>query len=255
VLSCDQLITTAADTEIPFIIDNVGVISEGQRLLLENRARVLSEKYRCDVRVIIVPDMREYGYRDILDLANHFYENLNLGYGIGRNCILITLSMAERDYDLAVWGTRANSAFTLYGIDNILDKHILPKLKNNEYSAAFTAFLSRAEVYFQMAEDGKPFNSRTDPANISIKLLIIVILSLLISLVICTFWRMKMKTATIATTAHNYIPAGGFRLTDQGDQFLFRTTTRTRIQSSSSSSAGRAISGRSGGSSGRSGKF
>ena len=244
----------ASTDEVPYVYDGDGVITEAQRLVLDNRAKSLSEKYRCDVRIFVVSDMRGYGYQDILDLQNYFYSSLYLGYGYDRNCVLLTLSIDDRDFDLAVWGDRANNAFTLYGIDNILDKHILPRLGNNEYYAAFQAFLGRAEDYFEMAENGKPFDARTDTANIRAKLIPIALASLLIAFLACTIMKNSMKTATLAKTAHSFIPAGGFTLTAQGDQFLYMTTARTRIQSNSSSS-NRASSNRSGGSSGRSGKF
>ena len=68
---------------------------------------------------------------------------------------------------------------------------------------------------------------------------ILILLPLAIAFGICMFWRSKMKTAKIARQADNYIPAGGFNLTRSSDIFLYRTTTRTKIQSSSSSPAKR----------------
>ncbi|MCL2046667.1 MAG: TPM domain-containing protein [Oscillospiraceae bacterium] len=254
-LSLLPLGVVATNSELPYVYDGVGLLSELQLIRLENRAKSLSETYQCDLRIIIVSDMREYGYRDILDLANDLYTSYNLGYGLEKNCVLLTLSMNNRDYDFAVWGTRAENAFTLYGIDNILDKHILPKLADDDYYSAFGAFFNRAEEYFDMALNGRPFDTRTDRSNVGRKILVSIVISIIVSFLLCSVWRSKMKTASIAKTAHNYIPAGGFMLTGQMDQFLYRTTTRTRIQSNTSSGSGRATSGRSGGSSGRSGRF
>ena len=69
----------------------------------------------------------------------------------------------------------------------------------------------------------------------SVKIAIIILVPLIISLLVCLFWKSKMKTAKIARAADNYIPANGFILSVQSDSFLYRTTTRRKVQSSSSS--------------------
>ena len=167
--------------------------------------------------------------------------------------------MDDRDYDLRVWGAHGKAEFTLYGIDTLLDRHILPLLGNNDYYGAFFAYLDNAETFLQMAEAGRPFDRRTDPVAqqqaFYIKLAIVFLVPLLCAGIACSIWKGQMKTARIATTAFSYIPAGGFRLANQSDIYLFRTVSRTKVQSSSSSGGGRASSGGRGGSSGRSGKF
>ena len=65
----------------------------------------------------------------------------------------------------------------------------------------------------------------------SIKIAIIIIVPLLISLIVCLVWRSKMKTAKIARLADSYIPQNGFALRVQVDSFLYRTTTRRKVQS------------------------
>ena len=57
-----------------------------------------------------------------------------------------------------------------------------------------------------------------------------IILALVISFIICMVWRSKMKTAKIARTADNYIPSNGFNLTVQADTYLYRTTSRRKIE-------------------------
>ena len=63
----------------------------------------------------------------------------------------------------------------------------------------------------------------------TIRIVLIILIPLIISLVVCLIWRSQMKTARIARTADNYIPMGGFNLTAQVDAFLYRTTSRRRI--------------------------
>ena len=240
-----------------YIEDNALLLTVEQQFRLEEQAKDMSERYGCEVRVITVADMRSYGYNDIEGLSYYFYDGYDIGYGPDRSCLLLILSMAGRDYDLRAWGY-GTTAFTYYGIDTLLDSHVLPLLGKNDFYAAFSAYLNTADEYLQMAATGKPFDRGTDPAVLRRtffgKLAVTVILPLLIALVVCMIWRNQMKTAKIARMADNYIPDGGFRLTGHGDIYLYRTVTRTKVQQASSSSIGRAGAG-SGGSSGRSGKF
>ena len=238
--------------ELNHVTDTARLLTDMQQITLAKRAEEISNKFRCDMRIVTVNDMADYGFRNIEVFSDYIYTQYALGYGSGGDCALFVLSTADRDYDLRVWGNYGNTAFTLYGIDDLLDSYVLKELKNDNYYAAFTKFLDRAEVYLKMADEGKPFDSGTSPSVIVRNVLILVFVSLLISGCICWVWRGKMKTAKIARTAGNYIPQGGFRLTGHGDIFMYRTVTRRKIQTSSSSSGG---ASRSGGSSGRSGKY
>ena len=242
-----------------YVVDEPGLLTGSQWRELEDRAEELSGKFRCDIRIVVVNDMEAPGYGSIEEFAYAIYTNYDLGYGPDKDCVLFVLSMHERDYDLRAWGVRAKKIFTYYGIDSLFDSYVLPLLRKNDYNRAFSVFLDRAELYFTMAEEGTPFDSRTDPSvlgtEFTIKLAIAILLPLLISAIVCAIWAGKMKTAKIARRADNYIPSGGFILTRRSDVYLYRTVTRTRIQTSSSSSGGGRAGGGIGGSSGRSGKF
>ena len=224
------LSVSAGYVELFYVEDQAFLLTDDQWSSLEDRAEDLSSKYRCDVRILTVLDMADYGFRNIEDFSYYVYTEHGFGYGSDRDCVLLVLSMEQRDYDLRVWGNRANTAFTLYGIDNLLDKHVLPPLGNNDFYRAFSAYIDRAEVYLEMAENGRPFDTDSDPASIASKLIGVIIVSFLIALLICMVWKSKHKTAKLARTADSYIPPGGFRLTGQGDTFLYRTTTRVKIQ-------------------------
>ena len=62
------------------------------------------------------------------------------------------------------------------------------------------------------------------------ELILVIFFSLLIAFIVCMALRSQMKTAKIATTAKDYIPKGGFKLTAQGDVFLYKTTSRRKIE-------------------------
>lgn len=60
---------------------------------------------------------------------------------------------------------------------------------------------------------------------------IAIIISFLISLIICSILKSGMKNVAIKEEAYAYTP-DGLTLTDSQDRYTHTTTTRTKIQSS-----------------------
>jgi len=235
------------------LLKTAGILSQEERNALQRRAEGISSKHRCDVIIFVIDDMTDNDGAYIW--ARHAFEEFDFGYGDEKSGIMLFLSMAERDYALIAYGY-GNTAFTDYGKDVMLDNHILPLLRNNKYYDAFSAYLDKADEYLAMARNGTPFDRHTDPnatdTSFMIKLAATILIPLLIALIVCSVWKSQMKTAVPARTACNYIPAGGFQLTDQADTFLYQTVQRIKIERSSSS-GGTTTDSR--GFSGRSGKF
>ncbi|MBR5094516.1 MAG: hypothetical protein IK095_05430, partial [Oscillospiraceae bacterium] len=101
-----------------------------------------------------------------------------------------------------------------------------------------------------------PGASRGMPTGL--KLLIGIGVPCLIALAVCMSFKSQMKSATLRTTAEEYVVPGSANLMVREDRFINRTESRVPIQTSSS--GGRGSSGGSsfhsgGGFSGRSGKF
>jgi len=246
----------AADLDI--VTDSAELLTDAQVQELNTRAGTISEKYQCDVAIITTEDPDD---GDAYEYAKFIHKEYNYGQGAEKSCVMLFLNMkdssSERAFALIAYGF-GNTAFTDYGKDVMLDSYILPKLRSDQYYEAFTAYLDKSEQYLEMAKNGKPFDVDTDPAkqgtSTLIKLAVTILLPLIIALIVCSMWKAQMKTAKIARTADNYIPANGFQLTGQADMFLYRTQTRRKIETSSSSSSG-GTTRDSGGYSGRSGKF
>jgi len=251
------LTAAASAADIDLVTDITGTLTDSQKNQLNERAERISQQYRCDVAIVVLNDLDVY--RDAKLLAEDVFVEFSFGYGPEKSGVLLLLSLAggpgNRDYALVAYGF-GNTAFTDYGKDVMLDNHILPLLANNRYYDAFSVYLDKAEEFLRMARDGTPFDRHTDPEaqgmSVAVKLAIVILIPLLIAFLICSVWKSQMKTARIAATACNYIPPGGFQLTGSADTFLYRTVTRTKVQSSSSS-GGTTTNSR--GFSGRSGKF
>jgi len=254
--------------QLSFIEDKAALLLREEREELEARAAEIAALYQCGIYVVIVDDMYDFDYGYRYDSEDAFVFNTalksryHLGADTGGSCVILCLSMEDRDYWLEAYGP-AMWDFTDYGIDEMLDRHILPKLGENMWYEAFSAYLDRADLYLRMARDGAPFDRDTDPAALRKillqKLAVVLLLPMFIASVICSIWKKQMKTAALARTADSYIPKGGFNLTGQTDEFIYRNTTRRQIVSSSvssPSSSRSSSSSRSHGSSrGRGGKF
>ena len=246
----------AAKTEP--VTDTVGLLTSEQERELNQRARDIALQYGCEVAVFVVDKMN---YDDAYESAKYIYREYDLGYGDAKSGVLLFLSMAERDYAVIAYGS-GNTAFTDHAKDVLIDKHILPPLRQNDYYRAFAAYLDTAEEYLAMAKDGAPFDVGTDKEYraenarkaLPYKLAITVLAPLLIAWLFCSRWKRQMKTAVEAREADKYIPEGGFVLSVKEDLFLYMTETRSKIESSSSSSSGGTTKDKDG-FSGKSGKF
>jgi len=257
VLTLTIIIAPAASAaDLNMVTDITGTLTDRQMEMLTEQADRITELYRCDVAIVIIDEM-DYN-DDAYYVARQIYEQYNFGYGTDRSGVLFFLSITDRAYAMVAYGF-GNTAFTDHGKDVMLDDYILPQLRDNNYFMALSVYLNKAEEFLQMARNGTPFDRGTDPAAqgeadrqaFMIKLAVTIILPLLIAALICMIWRSQMKTAVAATTAFNYIPPGGFNLTNQTDMFLYRTTTRVRVKTESK--GGTSIDSR--GFSGRSGRF
>ncbi|WP_369282903.1 TPM domain-containing protein [Oscillibacter sp. GMB15532] len=281
----------AMAAELDAVTDAAGLLTETEREELNNRAEALAEQYQCGVYIVTLEDMEDMGGgSDAYDLATAVYTEYDLGYGEEKSGLLLLLSMAERDYALIAYGY-GNAAFTDYGKDVLLDEDVLPLLGEDAYYEGFSAYLDTAGEYLSLARDGKPFDveptpnynetegrsetgnqpqtdysykktlsPKYDEGEFAIRLGAVILVPLLLAGGICLYWKRQMNTAVSARTADRYIPSDGFHLTGQQDTFLYRTETRRRIENDSAKGhSGGGHSGgtsvRSGGFSGRSGKF
>ena len=221
-----------------YVTDETATLTAAQLASLNEKAAAISEKRKCGVYIYIVDLVPEEDAKTIDDLEAYtqaFFDGNGLGLGDDKCGIVLLLEIGdepgERDYLFFTNGS-CTSVFGNSTRENILDKEIVPLFK-----AAFDNgnFYRVAEVFLYQIESGFEFDFEM---KLALKLAVVILVPVLTAFIICANWKSKMKTAKIARTADDYIPANGFNLTVQTDQFLYRSTTRTKIESSSSSSSG-----------------
>ncbi len=244
---------SAADS---FVLDDAGLLSGGEINELNAAAQRIADQYGCGVYVVTVDNFKDYGFSRIEDFTEAFYNQNNLGYGSDRSALLLALSMAERDYDLAAHGDTANKAFTDYGKVQLLNG-IADNLHNNDWAGGFSEYMSTAGEYLDLAARGTPVDVPGQPQpqkKNPLRGLFSVIPGALIAWLTCGSMKSSMKTARLATEAKQYITTDGVHMSLATANYTHTTTVRQPIaQGGSGTSGGTTVN--SGGFSHSSGKF
>lgn len=225
--------------EFDLVLDEVGLLTDDEYLELNGLAMDITEEYQCEVSIVIIEDLED---SDATEFAKFVYEEYDYGYGGERSGLMFLMSAEDRDCALITNGY-GNTAFTDHGKDVLLDRHILPMLRQDKYYDGFLIYLNQTAEFLEMAKNGRPFDMDTDEVSTGengkgsfwIKLAITILVPLLIAGVVCLIFLGQMKTAVPQRAADQYIPDGGLNLTRQVDSFLYSTETRRRIEEKSSS--------------------
>lgn len=267
----------AGDSSFPYVLDNAGLLSDSQRSTLESRAAELSESHGCSLYIVTVEDSSQFN-PDVYEAAKGIYDYYDLGYGDGRDGVLLLLSMSERDYAVVGHG-QLGETICNYESSWLIEDEFLDNFRRNDWYGGFTDYLNacgkqltkleNGEDITQGADiitgsDGQEYHSYNAPGenqgmSTGLKLLIGIGVPCVIALIVCSTFKSQMKTAKLRTTAEEYVVPGSAALRTREDRFVNRTESRVRIQSDSgsrgSSSGGGSSFHSGGGFSGRSGKF
>lgn len=251
-LSCFVGSAWAASTS--HVADHAELFSPSQLQALEEKAAAISQRYNFGVYVITVDDFRNYTSSSrISDFVIALYDGQGLGMGSDRAGTSLTISMAERDYNLDFNSSRADEAFTEAGRDR-MESRILDYFRRDDYYGGFNEYLDICEEYLAAAEAGHPVGqgerSSADDVPAAIAVVPGVVAAMIVGLVL---W-LPMKTAGIKHDADQYAVPGSMNLSRRSDMFLRRSVSR-RPRQTQSSGGSHSHSYSSGSHSGRSGKF
>lgn len=240
------------DAQLSFVTDEAGLLTNEQRLELEQRAAEISQKYQCGVYIIAVNDFTDYTYESsVYEAAKDLYREYELGYGEERSGELLLLSMEARDYSLIAYGY-GNTAFTDFGKDKLADE-FLDDFADDAWYDGFSDYLEKSASMLASARSGKPLDVDSDPKIVFVGIGISLLLGCGLGLLLCWLLKEKqMKSVAVKQDANTYLRADGVHITNRQDQFSHITQTRTKIEKSS---GGGGTTVDSDGFSGQSGKF
>ncbi len=245
--------TAAAEPEtLDNVTDAAGLLSDAQRQELNNRAVSLSSQYGIQVMIVTVPSIGSYFVEDFTEAV---FDKYNLGAGSDRSCIMLLLSMEDRDYDIFAHGY-GNYVFTDYGKEKLADK-FLPKLGNDDWYGGFDAYLDGCDEFLALAAQGEPVdvNSGYGRMGAGPKTVICLIVAFFPALIAALVMKGKMKTVRAQQGAMEYVGDEGLELRLKEDRFLHRSVSRVRKESSNRGSRSGGPSVNSHGRSHHSGKF
>lgn len=237
--------TTQSQSQL--VIDNAELLTEKEKLRLEDKAQRISQQYGCNIYVLTVPTMDGAERREF---AKAYYTEHQLGSGEYRNGILFMIAMDTRDYVTITYGRNPADtsqygsgilAFTDYGISQ-MEEQVVPYLSEGDYYTAFDTYVDTCRVYLSTYDQGTAYDVGVrlpgEPIFGAFEIGIIILVPLLIAFIVCMVFRAQMKTAVKATKAGDYLVDGSFHLTESRDDFIRTTRSRRKIERTSSSGGG-----------------
>lgn len=248
----------AADEEY-YVWDYAGLLSAEECDTLEEMASELSESYACGVYIMTVDDYSEYVDGSIADFTECMRAELGFGYGgEGGNCVMLALSMAQRDYDIMAYGSTGNAAFTDYG-KQVLADEFLDDFADDDWYGGFYDYLESAGELLEAESSGAPVDVNTGyisendkPKVMAFGIVASLLIAALIAFIVCAILKSGMKSVRQGAAAHEYITPEGVELRVKTDVFTHSTRVERQIESKSS---GGGTSVNSSGHSHSSGKF
>lgn len=223
---------SAAAAGIGYVTDAAGILSAEEVYELNAQAQEVSEYYGCGVYIVVVDNYKNYVHGSIQDFSETVYNQYALGLGEERNGIVLSLSMADRDYDLCAYGDFAHYAFTDYGKE-VLSEKFLDDFRYDDWMQGFNDYISFSIELLELAKTGNPLDEMIYEEQKGIdafELVMMLVFSCGIAGMVCLKFKRQMKTAVLKTDAFDYVPSGGMNLRINQDRFLHRTVTRTRIK-------------------------
>ena len=196
---------------------------------------------------MLIDDYTDYG-DDVYKVTYQLYHEGQLGFGDGRDGVIVLLSMTNRKYAMFVYGEYAEYVFNTYGQEE-LENRFLGFFEYDDWYGGISHYLDACDEFLTLAAAGDPVRLsywEYFPMGVG--------LGCLGAGLVCLFLLRGMKSVKRKKEANAYITDGGLHLTVERDEFQRTVVTRSKIEKESSGgSSSRSESG--GGGSGRSGSF
>lgn len=248
----------------PYVFDEADLLSDAEEANLTALAADITAEYPIDVYVVAVNDFRDLGVSNAYDAAKTYYESHSLGYGAGRDGMLLLLSMDDRDYALVAKGDYATTNLTDYGRQK-LSEEFLDDFRRDDWYGGFEDYYKVTKDYLYEAKTNRPVDiypkDPPDPKMVrSLGAAISLLLGYLAATFTCAGMKSKLRSVKAASSANRYLNAGSVNFSDRSEVFTHTTQVRTPIPRQSRDDGGSSFGGGgshidSDGFAGHSGKF
>ena len=216
------------------VADFAGVIGDSELRSLNELADEVSERYKCDIAVALVPSLEG---KDVVSFADDFYDYNGYGYGYDDDGMLLLISVGDREYATTTYGTGRN-VFTPGRISSEIEPEVIEHLKKNDWAGAARSFIDCSAKVLEKAASGAYDNgaqsSQTqlveDKPDLTDKLGIRALISAVIGFftggIPAASMKRQLKSVKKNYGAGNYTRRG-LQLRRADDFFLSSNVTRT----------------------------
>ena len=211
--------------------DGAKLLKAEQKAALEQKIQQIEHDHQVKVGIVTMKSLKGSSPSK---MANTILDNRYAG---GKNgSILLLLAMDSRDYHVST-----DSAMRQIITDNggfpHLKEAFLPYLKDNNYYAAFDAYVDGTEKLLAYYEQkGEPYDPYDEFSPLA--LVVAIALGVLAAILVKGGLEGMMSNVAYAPSADAYLKDDSFQLTEDNDTFLYTTETRRPKPRNSGNSSG-----------------
>lgn len=235
----------------PLVVDEAELLTDSERESLLKTAEEITERQRCDVAIVIVESLEG---KSAMDCADDWFDYRGYGYGTENDGVLLLVPMQERDAWITTHGFGI-TAFTDYGIDYVFDEIVDALGENDDWYAAFEAYLTSCDELLSQARAGNPLDNyygdddyvRAPKQTVGEKvkgqlrpgvIILSLVAGFVLALIPMAIQKSKIKNVKWQQNATSYLRRDSLRLDVQRDQFMYVNTTSRRIETNRSGGGG-----------------
>lgn len=222
-----------------FVVDNGGLLTDGEEQLLEALAAQISEEWECQTVIVTADSLNG---KDITAYADDTFDYEGYGYGSGDDGIILVVDMGEREWAISTHGYGI-TAFTDYGQEYMMDR-VLPDLSDGDYYDAFETFLEECDDLLEQARDGEPLDVRESGGGGSgffsiFRLIFSIGAGMLLAFIPMSGLKKEINNVQSKTGAADYVRSGSMKVTQSSDRFLYSHVSKRARPKNNGSSGGR----------------
>lgn len=155
VLLCIGMIVPAAAADLPFVVDDAGVLTEEEVSEFNDFFAKLSNWKNADIVALIIESVADYGYEELEEFADDVYDSYDFGRGEDYDGVILCIAVEDDDWYLASFG----------GCSEKMDSEILSQVgeevelfcDDGDYNDALMAYAVDCNAYLpdvDAADDG-----------------------------------------------------------------------------------------------------
>lgn len=252
-------ISVFAADGLPYVVDNADLLTAEEESILEAYCESESTKLNFDIVVLTVDSLEG---KTAEAYADDYYDYTGYGYGENHDGCLLLVAMDDREWHLSTTGYGI-TALTDAGIDYI-SEHFLDDLSSGDYNDAFKMYAYLVSTFVQQAQTGEAYDynnldeydayydsddyysSGDSESLFGIASVVGVVGGIIISLIVISILKGKMKTVYHKAQANDYLVSDSLKITGAHDIFISSHISKTARESKSSGGGSSTHSGSSG---------